>query len=183
MPLVLAEVCALLFTIQELERRPARFDVALEPGTIEFFDPKLRQISPLRAHGSVELMSPVSGEIRTRGRLAVEMEAECDRCLEPVRMPLDEAFEVFAVPLDDRRGPGEEVEIHEPDTAVEFYDGSGIELDNILREEILLKLPMRKVCREDCKGICPQCGRNRNAADCECRPGPVDDRWSALKEL
>lgn len=173
----------MFFTVQELERRPARFDVALDPGKIEFFDPKLRQVSPLRAHGSVELISPVSGEIRTRGHLAVEMEAECDRCLEPVRLPLDEPFEVFAMPLDDRRGPGEEVEIHEPDTAVEFYDGSGIELDNILREEILLKLPMQKICRDDCKGICPQCGRNRNAAACECRPGPVDDRWSALREL
>jgi uncharacterized protein len=64
-----------------------------------------------------------------------------------------------------------------------FYEGDGLELNDVLREEILLALPMQRVCREDCKGICPVCGQNRNQNECRCHTETVDDRWAALKQL
>ena len=64
-----------------------------------------------------------------------------------------------------------------------FYEGDGVELNDVLREFILLTLPMQRVCSEDCKGICPECGQNRNQKECACQAAPADDRWAALKHL
>jgi uncharacterized protein len=58
-----------------------------------------------------------------------------------------------------------------------------MELEDILREQVLLALPMQRVCREDCRGICPVCGKDRNEAPCDCREHPADDRWRALGKL
>ena len=80
-------------------------------------------------------------------------------------------------------GYEEDVEIDEGESEVAFYEGGGVELKDILREFVLLSLPMQRICREDCRGICPVCGQNRNVAGCACEPKPVDDRWSALKKL
>ena len=73
----------MFFRLRELELRAGRFDVELAPGQIEFLDPKLRQVSPLKAAGKVELVTGALGEIRVKGRMQVRFEAECDRCLDP----------------------------------------------------------------------------------------------------
>ena len=75
------------------------------------------------------------------------------------------------------------MEIDEGETEIAFYEGGGVELKDILREFVLLAMPMQRVCREDCRGICPVCGQNRNLASCECEAKPEDDRWAALKKL
>lgn len=174
----------MFFSIEQLERRPADFAITLKPGELEFLDPSLAQSSELVAKGRVELISATVGEIRTRGHLEVEMQAECDRCLEPAKFPIQADFEVFSQPLEEpETGGSAEVEIGEAETAIHFYEGSGIELGEILREEILLRLPMRKVCGPECKGICPQCGRNRNREACGCGVQLADPRWSALQEI
>jgi uncharacterized protein len=64
-----------------------------------------------------------------------------------------------------------------------FYEGDGIELNDVLREYVLLALPMQRLCSENCNGICPVCGQNRNQRQCQCRTAAVDDRWAALKQL
>ena len=64
---------------------------------------------------------------------------------------------------------------------IDFYE-DGLELEDILREQVLLALPMQRVCSETCKGICPSCGKNRNETACDCKP-VVDDRWAALRNL
>jgi len=66
---------------------------------------------------------------------------------------------------------------------VGFYDGPGLELNDILQEQVLLALPLQRVCREDCQGICPICGQNRNETECDCRTQIRDERWSALRNL
>ena len=58
-----------------------------------------------------------------------------------------------------------------------------MELEDILREQVLLLLPMQRVCREDCKGICPICGKDRNEAECHCKVQAADDRWKALLDI
>jgi uncharacterized protein len=170
------------FSVRELELRKAHFDVSFPPGEIEFYDHKLRQISPLKAEGSVELLGNTLGEIRVQGRLEVTMEADCDRCLEAARLPVATDFDLFYRP-DPVRHANEEIEIDEGESQIAFYKGEGLELSDILREHILLSLPMQRVCSEACKGICPSCGQNRNQGDCGCTSKPVDDRWAALKKL
>lgn len=170
------------FSVQELELRKLHFDVAIPPGEIEFLDPKLRQVSPLATSGKVELLAHTLGEIRVAGHLRVMMQADCDRCLEPAEIEIDSDFDLFYRPAV-KIPAHEEVEIDAGETEIGFYDGNGIELNDIVREYVLLSLPMQRVCSEKCKGICPVCGQNRNRVECACRATPMDDRWSALKNL
>jgi len=76
-----------------------------------------------------------------------------------------------------------EIELDEGEAEMGFYDGAGIELKDVLREQVLLSLPMQLVCSEDCKGICSQCGKNKNTGLCQCEARPADDRWAALRNL
>lgn len=172
----------MFFSVRDLELRKARFNVAIPPGQIEFLDQKLRQATPLEAEGTVELVANTLGEIRVTGHLKVRMEAECDRCLESAYFPLDEPFDVYYRPSDSTENRAETA-IDEGESEVGFYEGGGLELNDVLREEILLLLPMQRICSESCKGICPVCGRNRNQAECHCHVQPADDRWSALRNL
>jgi uncharacterized protein len=169
----------MFFHVRDLELRAGQFDVELAPGAIEFFDPKLRQAGPLKASGKVELVLGSLGEIRAGGHLSVAMEADCDRCLEPARCPVDSDFELYYRPVAD--GYGEEVVLDPDEAEMGFYEGDGIELNDVLREQVLLALPMQRVCSEDCKGFCPVCGQNRNQKLCACQAGLLDDRWEALK--
>jgi uncharacterized protein len=173
------------FNVRELELRKVHFDVTFPPGEIEFFDPGLRQVAPLEAEGSAELLPNTLGEIRVKGRLSVTMEADCDRCLESAHYPIDSEFDLFyrPAPPAHTRHPAEEVEIDEGEVELAFYEGGGLELKDILREHILLSMPMQRICDEKCRGICPQCGQNRNLAPCGCQTKSGDDRWEALKNL
>jgi uncharacterized protein len=80
-------------------------------------------------------------------------------------------------------GFGDEKAIDPSEAEMGFYEGDGLELNDVLRENVLLALPMQRVCSASCKGICPICGQNRNQSECQCRSEAVDDRWAALKEL
>jgi DUF177 domain-containing protein len=169
------------FHVRDLELKPVRFDVELPPGSIEFLDPKLKQSEPLYASGQAELVMGSLGEIRVKGQVKVRMQADCDRCLEPANFPVDSSFELYYRPVAE--GYGEEKAIDPGEAEMGFYEGDGLELNDVLREFVLLALPMQRLCDENCKGICPVCGQNRNHEECRCQATAGDDRWAALKEL
>jgi len=172
----------MFLSVKQMELRKIRFDEIFEPGQIEFTSENLEQISPLHAVGTAEVLKNTGGEVRIQGRYTIELKAVCDRCLIDVRLPLDMAFDLFYQPAA-RIARDEEVEIHEGEVEIGFYQGGGLELADILREQILLALPMQRVCSEDCKGICPVCGANRNQKNCDCHVSPVNDQWGALRKL
>lgn len=171
----------MFFHVRDLEVRAGRFDVELPAGAIEYLDPKLRQTSVLKAAGIVELVTGALGEIRVKGHLSVRMEADCDRCLEPAPLPIDSDFALYYRPVEI--GYQEETALDEGEAEMGFYDSDGFELNDVLREYVLLALPMQRLCTADCKGICPVCGQNRNQKECGCRTAQADDRWAALKQL
>jgi uncharacterized protein len=172
-------------SVKELEFKKVHFDVAFPPGEIDYVDDgdRLSQASPLQSEGSAELLPHTLGEIRVRGHLAVRMRCDCNRCLEPAEFPIDSSFDLYYRPAEATGDDEEEVEIDEGEAEIAFYPGDGIELKDVLREQILLSMPMQRVCREDCQGICPVCGQNRNLIKCGCETKLVDDRWSALKKV
>ncbi len=172
----------MFLSVKEMEQRKVRFDETFEAGQIEFAGEDLEQRSPLHAVGSAEMLPHTGGEVRIQGRYTVEMGAECDRCLAPARFPLDAGFDLFYRPMSFI-AKDEEVEIDEGEAEIGFYEGGGLELEDILREQVLLALPMQRVCSADCKGICPACGQNRNETACECTVDSADDRWGALRKL
>jgi len=173
-------------SVKELELKKVHFDVAFPAGEIDFQDDgdRLSQATPLQAEGSAEFLPHTAGEIRVRGHLAVTMRCDCNRCLEPAQFPIDSSFDLYYRPAEEAAGPPDaEVEIDEGEAEMGFYEGLGIELKDILHEQVLLSMPMQRVCRADCQGICPVCGQNRNLIHCGCEAKLVDDRWSALKKL
>lgn len=170
------------FNVNELELRKIPFSVELPPGEIDFQDESIRQTSILRAEGVARLVSDTLGEIQIQGHLKVDMEADCDRCLEPTSVPIDEDFDLFYRAMSDDLG-GHERAINAGEAEIGFYEGGGIELREILREHILLSFPMQQVCSEGCKGICPACGNNRNTSTCDCETKVADERWSALQQV
>jgi uncharacterized protein len=121
---------------------------------------------------------------RLVGTVKTVLELQCSRCLEPYVMPVDREFDLrylphgAAEPDDD-----EETEVEDDDVAITFYRDEVIDLNDLLREQFYLALPMKPLHAEDCKGICPQCGTNRNVAPCDCNPQWEDPRLAGLKTL
>jgi DUF177 domain-containing protein len=125
-----------------------------------------------------------SDNVQLSGTAAIVIKPSCDRCLE--------AFEKrFTVPLHVNLAPHREMHFEnedddglgEEDVAFSFYKGEEIDLSEIIREMLVLDIPLRYLCSEDCKGLCPQCGQNLNLAACSCAKSPADPRFAALKSL
>lgn len=172
----------MFLSVKEMELRKVRFDETFEPGQIDFTGEDIEQISPLAAKGAAELLANTDGEVRIQGRYTVEMASQCDRCLGRAQFALDTGFDLFYRPASFIARE-EEVEIDEGEAEIGFYEGGGMELEDILREQVLLALPMQRVCSDVCKGICPVCGKNRNETECGCKLENHDDRWGALRKL
>jgi len=172
----------MLLSIKEMEVKKVRFDETFPPGEIDFSGFEVTQTAPLHAVGVAELLADTGGEVRIKGRMTTTIEAVCDRCLATAKFPIDAPFDLFYRP-DEVMSGEDEVAIDEGEAEIAFYNEPGLELKDILCEQILLLLPMQKVCREACAGICPVCGKNRNETSCRCTEVPGDDRWSALRNL
>jgi uncharacterized protein len=121
-------------------------------------------------------------EVLARGRIAGEVTMVCSRCAGDAHVVLDGPFEVLFLPRDADAPAGDEAQAgEEPDVAV--YDDDAIDLEETLREEILVALPFAPVCRESCMGLCPTCGKDLNEGPCNCQSEPRDERLGALRNL
>ncbi len=174
----------MLLSIKEMEVRKLPFAETWEPNGFDFSDPAINNKAPLVVEGVAQLLPHTDGEVRVNGRIRTELETECDRCLGRASFPIDASFDLFYRPLNLAAKPEEDEEaIDEGEAEMGFYELPGLELEDIIREQVALVLPMQKLCSADCKGICPICGVNRNETACSCQPPSGDDRWMALKNL
>ena len=121
-------------------------------------------------------------QFRLEGRVQTVLELPCSRCLEPFTMAVDQPFDLRYQPHAQNTGEGER-EIEEDDLTTAFYENDEIELGQLMREQFYLSLPMKPLCREDCRGLCPACGGNRNTTACTCESTATDPRWASLKTL
>ncbi len=173
--------------IRELELHPVDFQEEFSPGVIDF-GPELRQRSPLSSSGRAQLVEEHHGkrqvikDIRLTGTVETKVEVACARCLEPVLQDVKRAFELLYRPLGSDAGK-EEMSVTAADAEIGYYEGDGLQLEDTLREQVLLALPLRALCREDCKGLCPQCGTNLNNSQCSCAEPLQDPRWDVLKDI
>jgi uncharacterized protein len=135
----------------------------------------LKGPSTLNAH-----LTRKADKVRVTGNVDVSVEINCGRCLAPISINLEQGFDLFYVPP---ARTGEEKELADDDLAVAFYHDQVIDLDDIVREQVELSLPMSRLCSEACKGLCQQCGANLNEQQCSCSQEETDSRWAALKEL
>jgi uncharacterized protein len=119
-------------------------------------------------------------DVSLAGNLKATVETVCDRCLKTLTIPVDQSFDLLYVPPAKT---SEEKELGDEDLSIAFYHDQIINVDDLVREQVELALPMARLCKGECRGLCPECGANLNEGDCRCSEREVDPRWSALKEL
>ena len=129
------------------------------------------------------------GEIRhaapgfhLKASVAYEQTLQCIRCLQRMTRQAASELELMIFIEQAEAGPGE-YELEASDLGVLYLETDILDLEPLLLEQLQLNVPMRETCREDCKGLCPVCGGDRNVEDCECNRGAVDPRWSGLSDL
>lgn len=156
-----------------------QFAHAYAPGELVLQDDRLRLVR----------LPIVSGEIRrSRGRLhvngqvAAQVQVECDRCLKLVDLPVDSKFKLEYVTPEDYQAQ-QAVELAEEDLDFAVFDGDVIDIDELVAEELMLAVPAHVLCKDNCKGVCPACGADRNLLECSCEIAEVDPRWAGLKKL
>ncbi len=120
-------------------------------------------------------------EVRLIGSLNATVEFACDRCLTTTSLPIEQDFDLLYLPVPASLLA--EKELGDDDLSIAYYAGQTLDLDDLVREQIALALPMTKLCSESCKGLCPQCGVNWNFSECRCNTQDIDPRWAALKNL
>lgn len=139
----------------------------------------LRQVEPIT--GRVHMLRTNRG-ILVEGRLKTAVHVECGRCLTDVVVPLTmHVEEEFQPTVDVVRGTYLLVE--EDDTSLLINDQHILDMSEVLRQALLLEVPMQVLCRPDCAGICPTCGEDLNVEVCDCAQADLDPRWEALNAL
>jgi uncharacterized protein len=118
---------------------------------------------------------------RLDGHVTTTLELTCSRCVEPFALPVDSSFDVRYLPQSENTG--DEREVEEDDLSDAFYRDEVIELGQLMEEQFYLALPMKPLCRDDCKGLCANCGTNLNVATCDCQVRWEDPRLAGLKAL
>ena len=177
----------MLISLEDLERDAVEFREQFSPGQVEF-GPELKQLAPLQSSGRATLIEEHQGakeviqDIRVVGEMSTRVEVACARCLEPVQRDVERTFDLLYRPLGTDAGRAE-ISVTKAEAEIGYYTGEGVLLEDILREQLLLEVPIKVVCREDCKGLCLHCGQNRNQGSCDCVEQAVDPRWDALRGL
>jgi uncharacterized protein len=165
--------------IERLTPEPAHVQHVFALGELQF------------RHDDAALEEPVSADfilthkdkdLRVVGTIQTAIRYQCSRCLKEFSSPLETSFDLFYLPQPAWK-KDEEIELKYEDMEVGYYDGLGLDVDLMVLEQIELALPMKFVCREACKGLCPYCGADLNRGLCPCRDDTTDSRLAVLRDF
>ena len=149
-----------------------------EPAKFEGRFSEFRVIAPVDLRFTVH---KDKDRFRLVGAVATVLELSCSRCLDPFQLPVESSFDVRYLPQSENTG--EEREVEEDDLSDGFYRDEVIDLGQLMEEQFYLALPMKPLCRGDCKGLCAHCGANVNVETCDCQVRWEDPRLAGLKAL
>ena len=152
----------------DLQDEPLQLNHSFPPDAMDY-TPDVRQAGPLSVQGEADLIVEHRGHKETVEdiRLRAAYKGDFDLIFRP----------------EEVDGDGKERAISEEETEIGYYEKSGLLLEDVVREQVLLSLPTRTLCRVDCKGLCQHCGENLNQAKCHCSEAPADAGWNALAGL
>jgi uncharacterized protein len=165
--------------LDKVDGQGGKFAQVYETTELPLEDTEVRLVEPAEVRGRIRR---TGREVELQGKLQTKLETVCGRCLQPVELPISTEFNERFVRAVSWAAE-EQHELQAEDLNIAVFDGEGIELDDLVREELLLALPVSVLCREDCKGLCPVCGIDRNRNNCQCEIDEVDSRWHKLKDL
>ena len=163
----------------EFEEQPEVFPVLSEminQGECNFIAPLKTVLRAIR----IDDMIDVKGNINTVVRLP------CGRCLKEYVTPLKSRFDltyVHRLPDFQEDEQPDEIEVSAAEMGLIYFEGEDINLQDGIQEQVIMALPVRALCSENCKGLCAECGKDLNAGDCGCNRQPPDNRFAALKKL
>jgi uncharacterized protein len=135
--------------------------------------------SPVRAKLKIQ---KVGTEVVVNGNITADIQLQCSRCLNDFKWDLSFPFEVVFHPVEQLEGE-EHREIKAEELNMGFYSKDELDLTDLIKEQIMLNLPMKPLCSNLCKGICPQCGADLSAGDCGCTGQDIDSRLVGLKKF
>jgi uncharacterized protein len=169
---------SLLLDVSTLPEQSLRLERTDEPAAFGVLE-GVRAIAPV----SLRLIIDKDDEkVRVKGRVQTVLELDCSRCLEAFAVPVDADVDLLYVPASANAGP-EEQEIEDDDLDTAYYREGAIDLADMVREQLYLALPMKPLCQEACRGLCPECGTNLNSGACDCTHAWEDPRLAPLKAL
>lgn len=168
----------MIIDLASVGKNPKTIELEFEPADIDL-DDGMQLAENAAFKGEI---SRDGTRTRVKGNIATVVSTECSRCLEPVAKDIDLEFEAVFVDAADEPTEDEiEVTVDELDESLITDDH--IDMTEVVREQLILAMIEKVLCQEDCKGLCPQCGGNRNLIDCKCEENVIDPRWAALKNL
>ena len=127
------------------------------------------------------LITRTSGTVFIKGSFSAFIDIECSRCLERASLPIGSNFTYTLIPA--KAETREDLELTPEELEISYYKGDFIDLAPIVCEQIILQIPMKVLCREECKGLCTHCGTNLNTSSCNCHLNIINDRMAALKNF
>ena len=173
--------------IQELEQHPIDFQEEIGPGVLDLGE-DLQQVETLRTAGRAQLVEEQHGkhkivkDIRIDGSLDTRVQLACARCLEPVVQDVNHKFDLLYRPQGVDAGR-EELSVTSAEAEVSYYQGEGCCWKTFCRSRSCWRFRLKAICRDDCRGLCPHCGKNLNVEQCACAEPVEDPRWLALKDI
>lgn len=162
-----------------------RLERTYQPAEFSLQDDDFRLVGPVTLAADLR---KDDRRVRLTGRLTAALECDCSRCLDPMPVPVDAPFDLLFLPAAAEDGDAgadedDEREVDEDDVGVSYYHDDVIDLGGMMREQFYLALPMKPLCRDACKGLCPVCGINRNREVCSCETTWTDPRLDVLRKL
>jgi uncharacterized protein len=173
----------MLLDLNKLHGPREHVERAVPPSALGPDDPDYRVAAPSEL--VMDVVKSGADAFKVTGRVQSRLELACSRCLEPYEVPVDAEFDLRYVPQSENVGPldNDEREIEEDDLSTAYYKDGVLDIGELLREQFQLALPMKPLCSDACRGLCPQCGTNLNRTDCGCEPAWEDPRLAPLKHL
>ncbi len=160
---------------------PEGLDVALPEEELDLGASTEVWVGPAKVRGDLRVDRSGHG-LLISGTFSNQVQLVCGRCLEQFRFEAQDRFQVYCqIPTPGQ--PAEEYELADDELDVTYLEEGRINTDHLLRENILLSLPVQPLCHEDCRGLCPRCGANLNLGTCSCTQTHGDPRLQVLRKL
>jgi len=171
----------MIFEIEEIPEGGLNFDVLEGKEHFEIDQSDCALTDAVKVRGK---LTRIEREVCFSGDLEAPLLVTCTRCLKLFPLQVKNRVRIHFVPREKKSSPGSEVEIKETDIEQEIYEEDRVDLHGPIRDQILLDVPLIRLCQEDCKGICPECGNDRNSDPCGCEnDGQIDPRFAVLQKL
>jgi uncharacterized protein len=165
--------------LEQVRQKPFRWDEVQHIAVERLERSEVVELGDVAWWGDIRYAAP---GFHLVAAIEYEQTLECARCLQPMARSARAELELMVFIGEGDASPGDH-ELEESDLGVLYLDSDILDLEPLLLEQLQLNVPMHALCKEDCAGLCPVCGADRNREMCDCEPEPADPRWAGLTDL